>query len=310
MVGNMSMWKPEKELLDEAKRKRKALGFGDDCAFRVFDGLGDGDPGLILEVFAGRWLAQTPGPLAEAWRQCLLAECPPVWWKRLDPREKSDPISMATDSEAWPDPFFIRENSLRFEISFRSGYSQGIFLDQRENRLRVRELSRPGQTFLNLFAYTCGFSVAAAMAGAETSSIDLSGPALEWGKRNFRHNGLDPDAHHFPKGDAIDYLSLFARKGRVFDGIVLDPPTFSRNRGRVWKVERDLHALVKAAAPVVAPGGWLFCSANCRRLAREAFEEQIRRGCADAGRRFRIDWGAMPPDFTGEPYLHNAWISL
>lgn len=304
------MWKPEKDLLEAAKRKRKEQGFAEDCAFRVFDGLGDGDPGLILEVFAGRWLAQTPGPLAEAWRQCLIAECPPIWWKRLDAKEKSDPLPLTDGLETMSDPFFIRENGLQFEVSFRSGYSQGLFLDQRENRLHVRESLRSGQTFLNLFAYTCGFSVAAAMAGAETSSVDLSAPALEWGKRNFRHNGLDPSEHHFPKGDALDYLSLFARKGRQFDGIVLDPPTFSRNRGRVWKVENDFHELVAAAVRVTTPGGWLFCSTNCRRLAREGFEEQIRRGCSSAGRRFLIDWGGMPPDFTGDPYLHNAWISL
>lgn len=306
----VSMWKPEKELLDEAKRKRKSLGFSEECAFRVFDGLGDGDPGLILEYFAGRWLVQTPGPLAEAWRQSLIAECSPVWWKRLDAKEKSDPIPLVEGTDALPDPFLILENGLRFEISFRSGYSQGIFLDQRENRLRVRECLRPGHKFLNLFAYTCGFSVAAAMAGAETSSVDLSGPALEWGKRNFLLNALDPVAHHFPKGDALDYLSLFHRKGRLFDGIVLDPPTFSRNRGRVWKVENDFHELVAAAVRVTTPGGWLFCSTNCRRLPREGFESQIRRGCADAGRRFLIDWGEMPSDFTGEPYLHNVWIAL
>lgn len=304
------MWDSEKELLDEAKRKRKAMEFGEDSAFRVFDGTGDGDPGLILDFFAGRWLAQTHGPLAEAWRQSLLAECPPVWWKRLDSMEKNDPLPLSATTSPLPDPFLIRENGLSLEVSFQSGYSQGLFLDQRENRQLVRECSRPGQSFLNLFAYTCGFSVAAAMAGAETSSVDLSAPALEWGKRNFRHNGLDPAGHHFPKGDALDYLGLFARKGRVFDGIVLDPPTFSRNRGRVWKVESDFHELVAAAARVCAPDGWLFCSTNCRRLGREAFEEQIRRGCGNAGKRCQVEWGGMPPDFTGEPYLHNAWISL
>jgi 23S rRNA (cytosine1962-C5)-methyltransferase len=229
---------------------------------------------------------------------------------RLPQKKKRDPVPLADSPASLPDPFFIRENDLRFEISFRTGYSQGLFLDQRENRLQVRESLRPGQAFLNLFAYTCGFSVAAAMAGAETSSVDLSAPALEWGRRNFHHNGLDPAAHHFPRGDALDFLSLFARKGRQFDGVVLDPPTFSRNRGRVWKVENDFHEIVAAAARVTTPGGWLFCSTNCRRLAREAFEDQIRRGCASAGRRFLIDWGGMPPDFTGEAYLHNAWVSL
>lgn len=305
-----TMWKPEKELLDAAKRKRKAMGFGEESAFRLFDGLGDGDPGVVIEVFAGRWLVQTPGPLAEAWRRELIAEGVPVWWKHLDPREKSDPLPLGGMRDDLSDPFLVWENQMSLEISFRVGYSQGLFLDQRDNRMRVGQRLGAGQGFLNLFAYTCGFSVAAAMAGAETSSVDLSAPALEWGKRNFRHNGLDPAAHHFPKGDALDYLALFARKRRQFDGIVLDPPTFSRNRGRVWKVENDFHELVAASAAVTRRGGWLFCSTNCRRLGRAAFEEQIRRGCGAAGRRFEIEWGGMPPDHTGEPYLHNAWVAL
>jgi 23S rRNA (cytosine1962-C5)-methyltransferase len=275
-------------------------------AFRVFDGAGDGEPGMVVEEYAGRWLVQSAGPPDADWQAALLAGGQPCWWKHLDPREKADPIPLG-DTMPAGGPFLINENALDFEISFRSGYSQGLFLDQRDNRAKVRELCGPGQSFLNLFSYTCAFSVAAAAAGALSSSVDLAGPALEWGKRNFVHNGIDPTAHYFTKGDALEWLAVFAKKGRTFDGIVLDPPTFSRNKGKLWKVEEHFETMVEAAARVLAPGGWMLCSTNCRRLPHWRFDEQIHIGFAEAGRRCEVDWGGMPLDFTGDAYLLNAW---
>jgi len=281
------------------------MGFAPDDAFRLVDN--DADDGVFIELWAGRWLIQTlapslPGGLGEA----LKARGVPWWWKRLDPAEKGSPVPM--DRTGDDDPFLILENGLRFEISFCRGYSHGLFLDQRDNRRRVRERSAAGQRILNLFAYTGGFSVAAAATGATTTTVDLSGPYLDWAKRNFAHNGLDPAKHYFAKGDAIEWLGAFARKQRLFDGIVLDPPTFSRIKGRgVWRAEKDYRQLVEAAARVLAPGGWMLCSANCRNLEHRRFESEVREGFAATGRPCRLERVPMPPDFTGEPYLLNAW---
>ena len=97
---------------------------------------------------------------------------------------------------------------------FRAGYSQGIFLDQRGNRLALRQEMRPGMALLNCFAYTCAFSVAAAASGARTTSVDLSRRALDWGQANFRLNALDPAAgHEFFAGDVFDHLRRFGRQG-------------------------------------------------------------------------------------------------
>ena len=80
---------------------------------------------------------------------------------------------------------------------------------------------------LNAFAYTCGFSVCAAKAGWQTTSLDLSKKYLEWGKRNFVGNGLNPSAHEFIHGDVFDWFGRLAKKQRQFNLILLDPPTFS-----------------------------------------------------------------------------------
>jgi len=195
---------------------------------------------------------------------------------------------------------------MRFEISFQSGYSQGLFLDQRDNRRRIREQARPGATVLNTFAYTGAFSVAAALGGATATTLDLSQRYLDWARRNFARNGLDPGEHYFCKGDTFHWLRRFAKQGRRFDAVILDPPTFSRDdRGRTFRVESDYGQLAALALACLAPGGTLLCCTNCRSLPRPALERQIRDA---APRPLHIESAPMPEDFTGEAYLKSLWV--
>ena len=96
------------------------------------------------------------------------------------------------------------------------------------------------------------------------------------------------------------------------DGIVVDPPTFSRNAdGRLFRVEHDFAALTAACLAVLAPGGWLLASTNHRGVTPARFETLVQDGAALAGRRIQdLEWGRMPPDFTGAPYLKALWISV
>src|SRR5436309_13553796 len=119
----------------------------------------------------------------------------------------------------------VMERGLRFEIDFSGGYSVGLFIDQRENRSFVRK-SAPKQ-MLNCFAYTCSFSLAAAIAGANTVSVDLSQKSLERGRRNFVLNNLPATGHHFIADDDFEVLPRLSRIGYKLDLIVSDPPTFS-----------------------------------------------------------------------------------
>jgi 23S rRNA (cytosine1962-C5)-methyltransferase len=156
----------------------------------------------------------------------------------------------------------VKESGLTFEVDFQGGYSCGLFLDQRANRLRLREY-KPARV-LNTFAYTCSFSVAAAAAGAQTVSLDLAKVALERGRRNFTHNGLSLDGHRFIADDVLDVFPRLVRRGEKFDAIVLDPPTFSRGRsGRPFRVERDLPVLIDLAVQCASPGASILLSTNC-----------------------------------------------
>ena len=231
--------------------------------------------------------------------------------------------------EAAPERFTVTENGLRFEVGFTEGYSVGLFLDQRDNRRRfltnhvaagfALHAESPAGTppeLLNAFAYTCGFSVCAALAGARVTSLDLSRKYLDWGRRNFELNGVDPASHDFIFGDAFDWLGRLTRKGRRFNTVVLDPPTFSQSkeRGR-FRVEDDYGRLVTAALPLLDAGGVLLASANTARLPPEEFVRTVHEAIHGAGRRVTQEhYAPQPPDFPvtrDEPaYLKTLWLRV
>ncbi len=225
----------------------------------------------------------------------------PVYWKRLDQNQRESPQLLYGVNEDLLNPFLAKENGLKFEISFESGYSQGIFLDQRLNRAEVMRRMSSGDTLLNLFSYTGAFSVAGAVSGGETTSLDLSGPYLDWARRNFRHNGLDDSAHHFCKGDAFHWLRRFAKQGRKFDGVILDPPTFSRDaKGKVFRVEKDYGELVSLARKVLSRDGWMLCCTNFRGISLRNFEDMI------GGRTMSSK--EMPEEYREDQYLKSVWV--
>ena len=223
----------------------------------------------------------------------------------------------------------VRENGLQFELSFTEGYSVGLFLDQRDNRRRLltRHVASdfpllPSSTgngqweLLNVFAYTCGFSVCAAKAGAQTTSLDLSRRWLDWGKRNFALNQLEPAGHEFLYGEAFDWLRRLAKKGRRFDVIILDPPTFSQSKeSGVFQADKHYDRLVTAALPLLVAGGVLLASTNAADWAPDIFLGVVDKAIRATHRRIlQRHYVPQPPDFPvsrAEPaYLKTAWLRI
>lgn len=197
-----------------------------------------------------------------------------------------------------PEQFAIRERNLKFHVRPYDGFSAGIFLDQRDNRARVHDSAR-GAAVLNLFAYTCGFSTAAALGGAaSTTSVDVSARNLEWGKANFALNHIDSAAHEFIRSDAIDYLRRAKRQEKSFDLIVIDPPSFAYGRGskKDFSIVTDLPDLVAAAVEILRPGGGMMISTNYRKMSLRDFKELVKKG---TGRRRCkvVDSPPLPLDF-------------
>jgi len=176
--------------------------------------------------------------------------------ERLAP---ADPIA----GEAAPDPLAVREGRLTLQVSLGAGLATGLFVDQRDNRERLRRAVR-GARVLNLFCYTCAFSVAAALGeAAEVVSVDLSERALRRGRENFVLSGLDPRAYRFIKDDAMDWLRRARRREARYDFIVLDPPTFATSKKRAsFRVADDYGRVASDALGLLAPRGRLLAVTN------------------------------------------------
>ena len=222
--------------------------------------------------------------------------------------EREAPRLIRGDSNSSPRTI-VMERSLRYEVDFSGGYSVGLFVDQRENRSFVRKAA--SERLLNCFAYTCSFSVAGAIGGARTVSVDLSQKSLERGRQNFALNNLAAIGHQFIADDVFDVLPRLARKGEKFDLIVLDPPTFSRShRGKMFKVQSNFETLLGEALEVADRDARILLSTNCAALNRRALEVMAR-FCLKASRRagtFHSEPG--PRDFRPASAAHSIWLTL
>ena len=291
--------------------KRKGIISKETDSFRLFDGVGDGITDLFIDVFADHWLVSFLEEKPVDLTKCELPR-KSLWFKKLDKNDKES--AQCEEGDPAIGKIKIKENNVKYLVDLEIGYSQGIFLDQRDNRLEVRSRSS-GIRVLNCFSYTCAFSVVAALGGAvSTTSIDLSNSYLQWGKRNFQLNGIDPghDEHYFCRGDVFEWLRQFRKKGRMFGGIILDPPSFSRAGKRgVFSAEKDYSLLVTEAAHLIKRGGWILASCNHRGISSEKFVTALTVGIDNARRRIiTIDRKSMTSDFSGEAYLKSFWIEI
>lgn len=222
--------------------------------------------------------------------------------------ERAAPRLLEGDA-ALPLVTIVQENGVRYGLDFSAGYSAGLFIDQRANRAFVRRAA--SRRMLNAFAYTCSFSVVAALAGAETVSIDLSKKSLDRGRENFALNGLDAAAHRFFADDVLDVFPRLARKGERFDSIILDPPTFSRgNKGRRFQIEQDFEALLIAALELAAPHAKILLSTNCTRLSRSAFERLARFALKTTRRAATFHTEPPLPDIPADAGAQTLWLLL
>jgi 23S rRNA (cytosine1962-C5)-methyltransferase len=198
---------------------------------------------------------------------------------------------------------------LRFGIDFGTGYSPGLFLDQRENRRYLRHIAP--KRLLNCFAYTCSFSVYAACNGAGTLNIDLSRKYLTRGRENFALNNLSTINHRFITDDVRSVLPRLARRGEKFDAIILDPPTFSRSsQGKTFQVQDDFENLLISALALAERDAHVLLSTNCSALGERALKVMARY-CLKETRRAAAFHQSLPlPDFPPRAGASSIWLAL
>ncbi|MBC7457961.1 MAG: class I SAM-dependent methyltransferase [Bdellovibrionaceae bacterium] len=165
-----------------------------------------------------------------------------------------------------PTEWVAQENNPPYQAKYKlkqnSGFSPGLFLDQRENRSWVYQNSA-NKKVLNLFSYTSGFSVAAALGQAsQVTTVDASPSFLEWSKENFKLNSLNPDLHEFFGQDTLLFLGGSLKRNRKWDLVICDPPSFGRTKTTVWKIEKDLPELASAMWKCLNVGGIIVFTCN------------------------------------------------
>jgi 23S rRNA (cytosine1962-C5)-methyltransferase len=200
-----------------------------------------------------------------------------------DARDSTYAPNEPARGKAAPDELLVREHGLTFTVRLGEGLRTGLFLDQRDNRLRVRELAQD-QRVLNLFAYTGGFSVAALAGGAtHVLSVDASRAALAWAERNAA--GTPLAAHHAALcSDVFDALTRLGKQGERFDLVVVDPPSYSKTRSRRFVLEKHYAELCRASVALLAPGGSMLCCLNHHGVSRRKLRQMAQQGVRDAGR--------------------------
>jgi 23S rRNA (cytosine1962-C5)-methyltransferase len=195
--------------------------------------------------------------------------------------------------------FTVVENDLGFIVNLTDYLDTGLFLDHRQTRMMVSQEAK-GKMVCNLFAYTCSFSVYAAAGGAtRVDSVDLSNTYLQWGKRNFELNEIDPTEHRFIKADVLQWAAQ--APAASYDLIILDPPTFSNSKmmREVLDTQQDHIPLIQQTMRMLRPGGTLYFSTNYRKfkLDESALEEFSIKD---------ITKQTLPPDFR-KRNLHQSY---
>lgn len=279
-------------------------------AFRLLNGEGDLLPGLVVDLYADTAVARFDGAAARALLEPLveatLAAARPLGVCRVYERSRGGRGAVLAGDEP-PDQVEVLESGVRLAVDVKRGQKTGTFLDQRDNRRAIRPHAS-GVEVGNLFSYTGGFSLHAALAGARrVTSVDQAALALDGARTNFVLNGLEPERHGFECADVLDWLPEAARAGRRFGLLVVDPPSFApseKSLERALGAYRDLFA---SALALVEPKGVLAASSCSSHVDMEALLGALRDAGARARRSLRVlETRGQPADHPSTPAFREG----
>ena len=305
-------------------------------AFRLANGAGDGLPGVDVDVYGDHLVVALSSEEALAAREAVLdaaaALGPAGVYLKLRPKHASVLVDTRREDVAprapsrgapAPDELTIHELGLPYLVRLGDGLSTGIFVDQRENRRRVRELSG-GARVANLFAYTGAFTVAAVAGGARSSvTVDISPGSLTWARKNLETlvgeippaTGTEPARHETIPADALAWLARVAAQGEPFDLLILDPPSFATTKQGRFSADGDYRKLAALAFRALAPGGRLLACTNHRGIARAKFRRFLHEAARDSAREVvqmkdLPDPEDFPPEPGREPHLKSVLVTV
>lgn len=314
------------EMLDDAwaqKRLVRALAlrrmlFDDQTTgFRLFNGEGDGLPGLICDVYGDTAVLQLDGPgPAHFWHSKGVAD----WvaqmlslqsvYQKGQSRRGSGDYALVGEIPATPVPFL--ENGVRFTVDVIRGQKTGFFLDQRENRQQIKGATA-NRRVLNLFGYTGGFSVYAGLGGANhVTTVDVAAPALQVANHHWQLNNLPAANHTTVTVDVFNFLEEAIKKKKSWELVIVDPPSFAPSKTSVKKAVATYQKLIAAAAAVTEPDGLMAAASCSSHIDLPVFLSACEEGIAKARRRatlLRVN--GLPPDHpTPLPFTEFRYLKF
>ena len=324
---------PGEELFRErfhaARRLREEILPTETTGYRAVNSEGDACPGVLLDAYGETAVLELLTEGTEAWGAALESAAREAFApgellvKRSgaarDRNQKPSPLRGGRGEgegggrELRRCPFV--ENGLRFVADVGAGQKTGFFLDQRENRSRLRALAR-GRTVLNLFSYSGAFSIAALAGGAVRAvDVDSSAAALELAREHRAANGYAADDRDFVEADVFEDVRRRAAAGERWDVVVCDPPAFAKKRADVDRAARGYKDVNRVAMGLVAPGGWLLTCSCSGLVDPDLFQKIVFAASLDAGVPFSISArqgaGADHPvslDCPEGEYLKGLWL--
>lgn len=281
-------------------RLRAALEYRQRCvsgtnAYRVVSSEGDFFPGLIVDKYDDTVVVQFL-TLGVEKRKDLIVKCigevlsPKRIYERSDVNvRKYEGLDLrkgwlAGSGEALVE---IAEGGVKYLVDVANGHKTGFYLDQRDNRMHVREYLK-GKDLLDCFTYTGSFAVAAAKAGARSVfGIDISGDSVSLARKNAGINGVS-NRCEFVEMNVFDALKSFEKEGRRFDAVFLDPPTFTKSKAAVDEAYRGYKEINLRAMKIMNPGGYLLTSTCSHHVTAEMFKDMLRDAANDARKTVRV----------------------
>lgn len=279
--------------IERAWQTRRALGFSDSC--RVVFGESDGLPGLTVDKFSSFLSFQIVCLGLEAWKGviteilCDLFHPTGIYERNdLPVREKEGlPLLTGCVYGHVPDRIEIREHDARMLVSIPHGQKTGHFLDQQENRGRIRPYCKD-RTALDLCCCTGGFSIHAALYGAQhVTAVDVSESALSLVRENAALNGVE-DKITTVCANVFDLAKSWSDEARQFDLVICDPPAFAKSRKALDAAYRGYKELNLRCMKMVRPGGFLVSCSCSQFMTPELFLSMLREAARDAGRDVRL----------------------
>lgn len=302
----------------QAIEQRQAF-FADETttAFRLFNGEGDGFGGVTVDYYDDylviSWYNQTIYHFQRLIVDSLLNVFPTAKGVVEKVRFKSElKESRWLAGEKPQEPLIILENGVSYAVYLDEGYMTGVFLDQKEVRGRLTEGLAAGQKVLNMFSYTGAFSVAAAYGGAlETTSVDLAQRSLPKTQEQFEVNGLSLEQQRIIVMDTFDYFRYVARKNLTYDLIILDPPSFARNKKKTFSVAKDYGRLIEDSVEILSDEGMIIASTNAANLPIKKFKQSIEEALKKKEVSFQLaESYRLPADFPASNFEESNYLKV